>query len=204
MDVKVKICGLTKIEDINAVNLHLPEYIGFVFSNSKRQITQRKAVYLSQALDKRISICGIFRDEKPEDVIRISESIGFSVIQLHGNEDLSYIRELKKNVDVRIWKGCYVSDPDIFKYLEITDKVVTDSISPGTGAGYDRKLLTKYSGSADKLVVAGGLDPYNVKDLLDIITPYCVDVSTGVEYNDNKNEALIGKFINEVRMKKNE
>ena len=204
MDVKVKICGLTKIEDINAVNLHLPEYIGFVFSNSKRQITQRKAVYLSQALDKRISICGIFRNEKPEDVIRISECMRLSVIQLHGNEDHSYISELKKHTDAKLWKGCYAGDPEIFRYFETACKIVTDSIIPGTGKGYDRGLLLKYSEHADKLVVAGGLDPYNVKDLLDIITPYCVDVSTGVEYNDNKNEALIGKFINEVRMKKNE
>ena len=199
MAVKVKICGLTRKEDIYAVNKYLPEYIGFVFTKSKRKIMPEEALHISRVLDDRIRICGVFKDEDPDVILRVADLIDLSVIQLHGSEDVLYIEKLKNRTDVKIWKGCYAGDSDILNYLEAADKVVADSQNPGTGNVYNRELLKTFSGQMDRLIVAGGLTNGNLRCLLDIITPYCVDVSTGVEENGSKKEYLIGKFVNEVR-----
>ena len=93
---KVKICGLRRPEDIQMVNRLKPDYAGFVFAASSRQVTISQAEKLSGLLDSDICPVGVFVNEDPEIVAKIAESGIIRLIQLHGEEDAEYIQELKK------------------------------------------------------------------------------------------------------------
>ena len=80
----VKICGLKTLADVALVNQYLPEYIGFVFANTKRFVTDTQALTLKQALDPRIRAVGVFVDEPMEHIINLYHSGIIDIAQLHG------------------------------------------------------------------------------------------------------------------------
>jgi len=93
---KVKICGLSRIEDIDAVNRALPDYIGFVFAKSRRRVDEATASMLKERLDSRIKAVGVFVNEKAEIIAGLYENGVIDLAQLHGDEDESYILRLKE------------------------------------------------------------------------------------------------------------
>ena len=94
---KIKICGLTRMEDVLAANRLGPDFIGFVFARSKRQITDEKARELRKALDVRIPAVGVFVDESTEHIERLCRDEIIQMVQLHGDEDAAYIRRLRQS-----------------------------------------------------------------------------------------------------------
>ena len=93
--VKIKICGLTALDDVNSVNEAIPDYIGFVFAKSKRQVDFKQAKYLKEALSKQIKSVGIFVNENIDFIKLLSNEGIIDVIQLHGDEDEEYITKIK-------------------------------------------------------------------------------------------------------------
>lgn len=208
---KVKICGLTRERDIEIVNRHLPDYAGFVFSESRRRIAAGKAAELCAGFDRRIKKAGVFVNEKLSDVLEIAAMCRLDVIQVHGDESPEFISCLKKKLPgVEVWKAVRVRDAnsitkirDYFMEQEyFPDAIVLDAYSNkgygGTGKTFDWKIAKEAAVNC-RIILAGGLAPENVKEAVEIVCPYAVDVSSGVETEGYKDEIKIRDFINAVR-----
>lgn len=107
---RVKICGLKRMEDILAVNEYKPEYIGFVFANTKRFVSDELAAELKGALDKEIKAVGVFVNEPIAHVVKLVSEGTIDVIQLHGQEELNYVNQLKREL-IKVSECPHISGP---------------------------------------------------------------------------------------------
>lgn len=201
--VKIKICGLRRAEDTAYVNVHKPDYIGFVFAPSKRQVSVAQAAALREKLDKNILCVGVFVNETKETVCKTAHTVGLDVLQLHGDEDLSYIRALKQMTSRAVWKALRVKNKrEILMAARLpVDKIILDSYSNtmygGTGHTFDWSLLDQLDPDflKQRVIISGGLNLNNVGLFLDHTKPYGIDVSSGVETGGYKDEEKISTFI---------
>lgn len=184
---KIKICGLRRCEDIEIVNKYKPDYIGFVFAKGKvRTIDKNMALSLKKILSSDIIAVGVFRNNPLDEVIDISKSGAIDVIQLHGDEDKTFINELKKEISLPIIKA--------YKDYEECDFALFDNPDPGKGMMFDWSKIDH----SKKFFLAGGLSCENVLEALKL-NPYAVDVSSGVETNGFKDSDKVNEFIRLVR-----
>jgi phosphoribosylanthranilate isomerase len=205
--VKIKICGLKRQEDIEYVNELLPDYIGFVFAKSTRQVDSDLAKALGSLLDKRIKKVGVFVDEDIHKVKKIAKDADLDVLQFHGHENMAYLCNFNgftlwksKSIDISLKNpGEHIMD-EINSYP--IEGVVLDSsikgISGGLGQNFNWDLLQRLN-IGKKLILAGGLSIENVCNAIDIAKPYAVDISSGVETYGIKDFNKIKKFIEKVR-----
>lgn len=196
---KIKICGLTSSQDIEYVNKYNPDFVGFVFAKkSKRYITPKAAAQLSSKLNSNIIPVGVFVDEKPEMVAGLLEQGVIRMAQLHGKEDEEYIRQLRLLTSGKISKAFSISCEDdlLAAASSSADYVLLDNGNGGTGQSFDWKLISRFQ---KPYFLAGGLSPENVSRAIDLLEPWAVDVSSGVETNGKKDPLKIDEFIKEVR-----
>ncbi|HIW20994.1 MAG TPA: phosphoribosylanthranilate isomerase [Candidatus Dorea intestinavium] len=185
--IKIKICGLQKKEDLEIVNRYDPDYIGFVFAKSKRQITKEEAKYLKQMLNPQIKVVGVFVDESLAKIGQIAGEEIIDVVQLHGEEDERYIKELKNLVKLPIIKAFKIqSELDIKKAnTSKADKVLLDYKKAGSGKSFDWSLL---KGMKRTYFLAGGIQSNNLNEALKLPKLEAIDLSSGVETKDQKDE----------------
>ncbi len=198
---KIKLCGLTRQSDIEAVNIANPDYIGFVFAKSRRQINEEKAKQFKQFLSPYIQVVGVFVNEKIEKIINLCNSNIIDMIQLHGDEDNEYIRKLKECVPNKIIKAVRVKESqDVERAIEIVaDYILFDTYHReqygGTGETFDWNLISK----VDKpYFLAGGINADNVYEAIKLCNPFCIDISSGVETNGYKDPKKILHIIDKV------
>lgn len=192
--VKVKICGLSRIEDIEIVNLVKPDYIGFVFAESRRKVTPQHALELRKLLHPDIIPVGVFVNEQIETIMTIVKSGAIDIIQLHGSEDEHYIQKLKLQMNRPVIKAVSVQNKgDVQKWQgTIADYLLLDHKGGGTGESFDWDLI----GEVKKpFFLAGGLHTQNVGKAIKQTTPFAVDVSSGVETDGAKDAKKIVEFI---------
>lgn len=196
--VKVKICGLRRMEDIEYVNEFLPDYGGFVFAKSKRQIDVYSAKKLMENLNPHTKKVGIFVDENIDIVKRTAETLKLDVLQFHGSESPEYVNSFK---GFTIWKAAGIKSHgdvlDLNKNFYV-HALVLDSVGGGTGRSFDWQMLDGIKFSKP-IVLAGGLNPSNVGCAVEKVKPFCVDVSSGVETDGVKDYMKIKNFIEKVR-----
>lgn len=198
---KVKICGLTREVDIEYVNTLMPDYVGFVFASSKRQLSVVDASKLAKLLKPGIKKVGVFVDEEMAVVTETARICGLDVLQLHGSETPDYCRRLE---GYEIWKAFRVAGEESIREIGEynVDGVLLDSFSSsqhgGTGMTFDWNLAAAVA-KERFTILAGGLGPENVKAAIDIVKPAVVDVSSGVETGGVKDYLKIKKFIENVR-----
>ena len=193
---KIKLCGLSRVEDIKVANEILPEFVGFVFyPKSKRYITPEKAAALKNILDKKISAVGVFVNEKISTVAEFAKFL--DLIQLHGTEDENYISELKKITDKKIIQAFKIKTADDLNFAKNSraDFILLDS-GAGTGEIFNWQLLKNFE---RQYFLAGGLNVENVADAVKILKPFAVDVSSGIETGGVKDAAKMKKFVGAVR-----
>ncbi len=198
---RIKLCGMTRSCDIEAANKLLPEYIGFVFARkSRRYISPEKAFKLKQALSPDIKAVGVFVNETVETVAELLEKNIIDIAQLHGGEDDSYIIKLRAYTDKPVIKAFRVAAEQDIAAAESSnaDYVLLDS-GAGTGTVFDWSLIP---GVKRPYFLAGGLGLRNIEDALRRLSPYAVDVSSGVETNGLKDKAKMAAFVAEVRKEK--
>ena len=94
----VKLCGMRSAKDITYCNMFLPDYIGFVFAQSPRRVSMMEAAMMRQMTDRRIKTVGVFVNTPIDQVVACVATVGLSAVQLHGEEDALYIRELKRRL----------------------------------------------------------------------------------------------------------
>lgn len=196
---KIKICGLTREEDIQAVNEYLPDYIGFVFAKSKRQLTLKQAKYLKNLLNPDIKAVGVFVNEPLENLIQYGEEKIIDIIQLHGDEDEKYIKALKAQVKLPLIKAVRVKDENDLAQSFDTDFLLLDKYLEGVyGGGGERFNWQSISKMSQPYFLAGGVNLDNIHEALQKV-PYAIDVSSGVETDGIKDKEKIQKIIQIVR-----
>lgn len=191
---KIKICGLKSAEDISYVNALNPDYIGFVFLQGRqRYISPKDAAALRVILKPAIQSVGVFVNEPLENVISLLETGTIQLAQLHGKEDASYALKLKSLCHKPIIKAFIIkSKEDIKQALDYPcDYLLLDN-GLGTGETFDWSLIYDIH---KPFFLAGGLNPANVKDAIEKIRPFGVDVSSGIETNCHKDYQKIKAFI---------
>ena len=195
---KIKLCGLTRLEDIQAANRLRPDYVGFVFApKSRRYVTPTQAKALKGALDEGIQAVGVFVDAPLEQVASLLKRGVIDVAQLHGHEDDGYIQMLRQQTGRPIWQAFRVAHVGDLAPAQTStaDCILLDS-GAGTGKVFDWELLQYIN---RPYFLAGGLDASNVTDALRQAHPYGVDVSSGIESDGRKDEEKMAQFVAAVR-----
>lgn len=179
MGAKIKICGLFRPEDIACANEVRPDYVGFVFAESRRQVSREKAGELRRILHPGILAVGVFMDAPLAEIVSCVREEIIDIIQLHGQETEEDIQYLKSVTGKPVIKAVKMHCPSqVESWLDSrADYLLFDS-GAGTGKIFDWNLL---SGVHRNYFLAGGLEPGNLKAAMEKLNPYAVDLSTGVE-----------------------
>ena len=194
--VKIKICGIRRLEDIRIVNRYKPDYIGFVFADSKRIVSHDLASKLKSNLDSDIISVGVFVDAECEEIIELFGSGVIEIAQLHGNESEEYINDLKEktNGELKVIKAVEMSeDKDLSYYDNLNvDYLLLDS-GKGSGKTFDWRLIK--SDLKKEFFLAGGIDSTNVKQAIEQFNPYAIDLSSSLETDGFKDENKIKEIM---------
>ena len=197
MSTKIKMCGLSRPEDIAFANEVKPDYIGFVFAEkSKRYITPEKAAELAEKLDKSIIPVGVFVDSDFEEIMNTVNLGAIRIAQLHGNEPEELVKRLQENGVPVIRAFQIKSEADVKKAeTSCADHILLDS-GKGSGLTFDWSVLKN---AARPYFLAGGLDPQNVSRAVTGLHPYAVDTSSGLETDGVKDRTKMIAFADAVR-----
>lgn len=199
---KIKICGLTRIEDIEAVNQALPDYVGFVFAKSKRHVNDNVAENLKSHLNPFIKAVGVFVNDDIEHIAHLCNLKIIDMVQLHGDENEEYINNLRKYIPNEIIKAVRVKK---FNDIKMADEFLSDYLLfdayhekqyGGNGITFDWSLISKLN---KPYFLAGGINSKNILEAQNLCNPYCMDVSSGVETNGLKDKEKIIKIVTKIR-----
>lgn len=202
---KLKICGLSRFGDILAANEVRPDYIGFVFANSSRQVTPDQAAQLRQELDGRIQAVGVFVNAPIEDILSLTGDQGgprtIHMVQLHGDEDEGYIRQLKEHTQAPVIKAVRVRSRDqILRAQELPcDYLLLDTYTKGayggSGIQFDWNMIPCLS---KPYFLAGGIRQGNLAQAA-ARRPYCIDVSSAVETEGRKDRSKMAEIAGALK-----
>ncbi|MBI2267402.1 MAG: phosphoribosylanthranilate isomerase [Armatimonadetes bacterium] len=187
--VRVKICGITNYEDAMAAIEEGANALGFVFSESPRQVDEKTAKEIIMKLPPLVSVVGVFVNAAIEKVLAVKRECFLHWVQLAGNESSIYCQYFFPQVI----KTIHVKDQDSLKSMNFypASAFVLDSFDSeqagGTGKTFDWNLAAK-AGENGRVILAGGLTPDNVSEAVQIARPYAVDVSSGVESSPGKKD----------------
>jgi phosphoribosylanthranilate isomerase len=195
----VKVCGITSEEDALLAVAMGADALGFVFAPSQRQVRPQLVADIVKRLPPEILTVGVFKDELPERVIHIVRSTGLKAAQIHGGFSVDGATEVRRALfhtfvafsagDTRV--------PAAEDYQPYA--VLLDSARPGSGKVFDWTLVSEVP-SGLRLIVAGGLDPGNVGDVIRATRPWGVDVATGVEASPGRKDPVkLRAFIANAR-----
>ncbi|MBD5527583.1 MAG: phosphoribosylanthranilate isomerase [Lachnospiraceae bacterium] len=196
--MKIKICGLTRPEDIACVNRLLPDYIGFVFwPKSRRLVTRQQAAQLKAMLSLEIQAVGVFVNAPMEEVAGLLAEGIIDMAQLHGEESEEDIRYLQTATGKPIIKAVKVHGrQDVEAWLgSAADYLLFDS-GMGSGQTFDWSLL---EGVSRPYFLAGGLGPDNLEQVLFQDGPYGVDLSSSLETDGRKDPEKMRRVMELVR-----
>ena len=204
---RVKICGLSRPEDIFQANKLKSDYIGFVFyPKSKRAVTQSQAALLKAMLDKEIKAVGVFVNADIAFIEKLAQLRIIDLVQLHGDEDSLYIQELRKRVYIPIIKAIRVQGEESLQNLRNypVDFFLFDTYKPGQYGGTGERFNLELEGVTipKPYFIAGGLDASNVAHVIaENPHAYAVDVSGGVEDSATglKDAQKMADFVAQVK-----
>ncbi|MDU3237648.1 MAG: bifunctional indole-3-glycerol-phosphate synthase TrpC/phosphoribosylanthranilate isomerase TrpF [Veillonella sp.] len=215
---KVKMCGISKVETIPAVVEAKPDYMGLIFAPSKRQVTVDQAKILVEELhrgyakkygsdtehDKNdtIKTVGVFVNETVDNLVTIANEANLDAVQLHGDEDETFIQSLKERTNVEVWKAIQIrTAADTEKWIDSSaDMLLFDAYHKdergGTGDVFDWASLDAFE---RPFMLAGGIDSTNVARAIRTVRPYGIDISSGIETNGVKDDEKITAFTKIVK-----
>jgi phosphoribosylanthranilate isomerase len=193
--VRVKICGITSIEDAVACERAGVDAVGLNFAaHSKRRIGLEQALTISHSMGPLISRVGIFVNHPLHELEEIAQTLKLDTVQLHGQEDAIYARSVGKNY--RVIKAVSFQNQSLNDLQDFpADAILLDGLKPGSGESFDWSIAKMFKGFPN-LILAGGLTPANVKAGIEALEPYAVDTASGVESSPGiKNYAQIQDFV---------
>ncbi len=201
---KIKICGITNKRDaIDAAGL-MPDMMGFVFYNGSKRYVEPKIVRdIANELPPAVIKVGVFVDMDKNKVLEIAGECALDILQFHGDETPDYCASFKDSC--KVIKAFGIKDSGTLEGINDynTDFYILDAYSAkekgGTGESFDWKIVESFE-FLRPVILSGGLTPLNVRDAIEKLSPYGVDVSSGVEASPGKKDLLLmKKFVENVR-----
>jgi phosphoribosylanthranilate isomerase len=205
---RIKICGITDVETASLCARLGADFIGLVFAESRRRVTPERAIEMTHhlfSLPKRPKLVGVFVNSPAYEVNRIAEYCHLDKVQLSGDEDEDYCRRIERPLirAIRIGKDSSIEEVESRitasrpRTIQLLDCRSAEGYG-GSGEKFDWSILDGLN-PALPLVVAGGINPENVEELIVRYRPWGVDISSGVETHGHKDPAKILAFIRAVR-----
>ena len=226
---RIKLCGLTRIQDIEIANKLKPEYIGFIFwDRSSRNVSAIQAARLKGKLDPEIKTVGVFVNAPAEQVISYYNVGIIDIAQLHGNENEEYIKKLhdagltvikafkmkKAGENINLAGNGNIETPEkptgnaiTETYGKSTDDVITEAVKSSAdyimfdpGKGEGATFNWQLiKGIKREFFLAGGLTPENIEKAVETVQPFAVDVSSGIETDRHKDPDKMSAFVKNTR-----
>jgi phosphoribosylanthranilate isomerase len=190
---------MTRLCDIEACNKAMPDYVGFVFAKSRRQVTPEQAAALKAHLSPEIKTVGVFVNEKMEQIAHLMEEGIIDIAQLHGSETEADIAALRSLIPYApVIKAIRVETPeDVLAWQESkANFLLLDNGSGGTGQSFDWRMIPP---DCKPFFLAGGLHRSNVLHAIETAHPYGVDLSSGIETVGLKDSEKIMEIVRIVR-----
>jgi phosphoribosylanthranilate isomerase len=205
---QVKICGITDVHDAElAVELGAWA-VGMVFyDGSPRRCSTEQALRITTALRRRVELCGVFVDASLDELARLTEELGLSMLQLHGDEGPAFCAEARRRTGARVIKAIQIAGAGDVRELgryhvdfHLADARASaqtrQDLRGGTGETFDWSLLAGRRSSVTPLILSGGLHPDNVAVAASLVRPYAVDTASGTERAPgHKDEAKLRTFF---------
>lgn len=211
---KIKLCGMMKPCDIEYANRVKPDFVGFIFANTRRKISAAQAKQFREALDAEIPAVGVFVNEDISVITSLVQNGCIDLIQLHGEEDADYIRRLREVCDVPVIKAVKVQTVEQIRQAAAlpVDYLLLDTyrkgVLGGTGEAFDWELLREAKIVAGDTAegelfgkpyfLAGGLHAGNLREAA-ALGSYGLDVSSGIETDGSKDFTKMVKVMELVR-----
>lgn len=211
---KIKLCGMMKPCDIEYANRVKPDFVGFIFANTRRKISAAQAKQFREALDAEIPAVGVFVNEDISVIASLVQDGCIDMIQLHGEEDADYIRRLREICDVPVIKAVKVQTVEQIRQAAAlpVDYLLLDTyrkgVLGGTGEAFDWELLREAKAAAGDTAegalfgkpyfLAGGLHAGNLREAA-ALGSYGLDVSSGIETDGSKDFDKMVEVMNIVR-----
>ncbi|MBO8155496.1 MAG: phosphoribosylanthranilate isomerase [Bacillaceae bacterium] len=210
MTLYVKLCGNRSMEDLKTVSETTADFVGVIFADSKRKVNPvQLQTWLSlHPLSPGQKLVGVFVQPDLTELEQILEVVPLDIIQLHGKETPSFVLNLKEIFNIPIWKAIHHQQEGL-KYMRafesLVDGYVIDSKVKGawggTGIKFDWEAVPDYTEEAMRqglpCLIAGGVRPENISELLQK-HPLGIDVSSGIETNEQKDKSKIQKLLRQV------
>ncbi len=194
---KVKICGVRTVEELRYINEARPDFVGFVMAPSKRKVTIPMVRNLRHQLDDGISAVGVFSGQPVEMIIELLDEEVFDMVQLHGNVPSGYIRSLKEASPATVVQAIDMNAVGFAPTLGTeADMLLLDGGPGGTGVSFD---WSSAHGVQNDFFLAGGLDLQNVRQAIEAVRPFAVDISSGVEVDGRKDRTRILHTVRRIR-----
>lgn len=195
---KIKICGLFREEDIGYANQIMPDYIGFVFwKPSRRYVTREQAMELRKLLKPEIQAVGVFVDESLPEIISLLEDGVIDIAQLHGDETEEDIQYLQAVTGKPVMKAVKVRTRyDVEAWMDSSADYLLFDSGMGSGVTFDWGVLKDVD---REFFLAGGVKPDNVKQAVETVHPYAVDLSSGVETDGVKDFSKMKYVVEAVK-----
>lgn len=195
----VKICGIKTLAAARTAVESGADFIGFIFAESSRKVEPDIVGEFGANLPGHVKKVGVFANQTEQEVIKSAEIAGLDYIQLHGNESANFARRMTLPV---IKAFAIESEKDLENLHEYpADYLLVDlpKGSSGKGLTLDWEMIRKADLPWGKVILAGGLTPENVRKAISAVSPFAVDVASGVETNGLKDDVKIKAFINEAK-----
>lgn len=197
---RIKICGLTSIPDIQAANRTQPDYVGFVFAHSRRQVGSLQAAMMRDYLDSRIPVVGVFVNAGIQEILKLARSGIIQMIQLHGDEDQTYLEQLKLSTDLPVIRSVRVrntvdicqAESQNCEYLLLD--TYTEGSYGGSGQQFDWSLIPPLN---KPFFLAGGISQENAA-MAAAAGAFCLDVSSSVETDGRKDLVKMEQMVRTV------
>ncbi|MDD3367720.1 MAG: phosphoribosylanthranilate isomerase [Lachnospiraceae bacterium] len=209
---KIKLCGMFRSQDIKYANAIKPDFVGFVFAKSKRQITLEQATEFSWQLDTEIQAVGVFVNEEIKNIVTLCKQDAIQLVQLHGDENRDYIEQLRDEIRKAKPSGSGLNPIKIIKAVRISSKedalaadtlpvdyLLLDATSTkavgGTGEQFDWSQIPELE---HPYFLAGGIGLHNIDEALKT-TAYGIDTSSGIETEGVKDPEKMRKMVAAVK-----
>lgn len=197
----VKICGITTEEAAQAAAEAGADLIGFVFTESKREISPVAAAAIASRLPASVQTVGVFVNEEPAVMEQIASQVGLDFLQLHGEEPPHVAKSLSAKV-IKAFPAEKARLENVHTYPCDYFLIDTPSINRGgSGKTFDWSLLQESGIDRERLLLAGGLHPENVREAVEAVNPFAVDVSSGVETAGKKDPEKMKAFIEQAKQR---
>lgn len=203
--IRVKICGITSVDDALWAVECGADAIGFVFASSPRQVSEAQARTIREQLPPFVPVVGIFVDPDPQEVMGIFEGVGLNYIQLCEGDEARFLRESGLNPKRLIRTIAIASEHDLAAIEATSASVVlldtkVEGKAGGTGKTFDWDIAARAKSYGKPTILSGGLNPDNVERAIAIASPQAVDVSSGVESSPGaKDRGKVEEFIRRAK-----